>query len=170
MSKEPHFIVGTDKQGRRKVRVRKLSETSKQEVLDRLSRLSLPDRVRTVRGLFGLSQYALADLIKVNRSTVVGWERDVDHPRYYVPGARARASMAWYFGLPAVVFTPDFGARVRSRLPDTKEGKIDWSFLEDEEGEAIEVEEPSGYEDEDEGEDEEGQGPPPPDPGVIRIG
>ena len=74
-----------------------------------LQPLSVSDRVATLRKINRLSQQSAADQIGVHRETWASWEAAPKSGNHHAPGQDNRDALARMFGIPAYVFTPDFG-------------------------------------------------------------
>jgi len=92
-----------------------LKEWSKKEVLDKLRPLPVHRRIRTLRVLAKMSQTDLADKLGVSRGSVSSWESAPGAERQHSPSPSRRDAMAFIFGIPAYVLTPDFGERNREQ-------------------------------------------------------
>jgi len=79
------------------------------EVLERLKGMELHQRISALRTRHGLTQDELGRKVNAKRGTVSGWEAPPGSKRSAVPGPQRRNALAFLFGVPAFVFTPDFG-------------------------------------------------------------
>lgn len=75
------------------------------------------ERIAALRSLYRLSQAGLANVAGVARGTVSTWEapvHDLEDGRGHEPGKIARQRMSAFFGLPAYVFSDDWGENTRA--------------------------------------------------------
>jgi transcriptional regulator with XRE-family HTH domain len=85
------------------------------------------ERIATLRSLYDLSQKGLANVAKVARGTVSTWEAptvEADGGRGHEPGKMARNRMAAYFGIPAYVFTDEWGSPTRQSKRGSRAKKV----------------------------------------------
>lgn len=81
-----------------------------------LAKLPRHERILHLRALNDMSQQDLADLLGNKRGTVSTWEQpagstDNKSGRCAEPSKRMRVKMSYIFGVPAHVFTDDWGAQ-----------------------------------------------------------
>ena len=81
----------------------------KQSLVTLIHPLPVNERVTALRKLWGMSQQAAADQVGVHRETWASWEAGPDSGRHHAPGEDSRAALGVMFGLPAYVFSSDYG-------------------------------------------------------------
>lgn len=86
-----------------------LNQFNQAELLTHLEGIPRQDRIAALRAFRGLSQGALGDKVGVSRATVAAWETTANYGQR--PGKRNRVKLAILFGVPAKVFTDEWGAR-----------------------------------------------------------
>jgi transcriptional regulator with XRE-family HTH domain len=104
----------------------KLNQFNQEELIAHLEAIPRQERIVTLRGIRGLSQSKLAKILNVSRATIAAWETSAESYGS-LPTRRNRTKLAIYFGVPAKVFTDEWGARAltpaEKRMQEMEERK-----------------------------------------------